>query len=166
MLATYTRSNQHAVASHLGSLRKSLRRQGNHMVQTMFGGSVRRGTDVVGLSDVDVLLTVDESSLRYQSPSDVMEYVREAVRRHLFSHTVRAGILAATVNYPDGTGIQLLPALRTSSGGIRITEPGSSGWTNVVRSEVFARKVRSSARATPSTRTVDRNVFELWLGGL
>ena len=56
LLATYTRSNQQAVAIHLESLRNSLRWQGNHVVQTMFGGSVRRGTDVAGLSDVDALL--------------------------------------------------------------------------------------------------------------
>ena len=161
MLATYTYSNQHAVASHLGNLRKSLRRQGNHVLQTMFGGSIRRGTDVGGLSDVDALLMVDESSLRNQSPSDVIEYVREVVQRHVFFGTVRSGKLAVTLNYPDGNEIQLLPALRASDSGIRIAQPGNTKWRNVVRPEVVSRIVRSSARAAPSTRTVVRNVFGL-----
>ena len=41
------------------------------MVQTMFGGSVGKGTDVAGLSDVDALLIVNESSLVNRPPSDV-----------------------------------------------------------------------------------------------
>ena len=63
LLARYGRRDAQAVARHLESLRNTLRRQGNHVVQTMFGGSVRRGTDVAGLSDVDALLIVNESSL-------------------------------------------------------------------------------------------------------
>ena len=118
------------------------------MVQTMFGGSVRRGTDVGGLSDVDALLIVDESSLRNQSPSDVIEYVREVVQRHVFFDTVRAGKLAVTLNYPDGNETQLLPALSTSGGGIRIAESGSTGWSNVVRFEALAEELSSVNQAT------------------
>lgn len=150
LLATYTRSNQQAVARHLESLRNSLRWQGNHAVQTMFGGSVRRGTDMAGLSDVDALLIVDESSLRNQSPSDVIEYVRQIVQNQSFFgrfNTVAAGNLAVTVNYSDGTEIQLLPAIRTSSGGVRIAEPGSTRWSNVVRPEVFAEELSAVNRA-------------------
>ena len=55
-----------------------LRQQGD-VVQTMFGGSVRRGTDVNGLSDVDVLLIVNQSSLLNQQPAQAIEYVKNAV---------------------------------------------------------------------------------------
>ena len=151
LLATYKRRDGQAVARHLDSLRNTLRWQGNHVVQTIIGGSVQRGTDVPGLSDVDALLIVDESSLRNQSPSNVIEYVRDVVQRQPFffiSGTVSTGNLAVTVNYGDGTEIQLLPALRTSSGGVRISEPGSTGWSNVVRPEVFAEELSAANQAS------------------
>ena len=138
LLAQYTRSNQQAVTRHLESLRNSLRSQGNHVVQTMFGGSVRRGTDIAGLSDVDALLIVNESSLRNRPPAEVIAYVRDVIQRQFIFNPVRAGNLAVTVNYSDGTEIQLLPSIRTSSGGVRIAEPGSNGWSNVIRPEIFA----------------------------
>ncbi len=147
LLATYSRSDQQAVARHLESLRNSLRWQGNHVVQTMFGGSVRRGTNVAGLSDVDALLIVDESSLRNQSPSDVIEYVREVVQRQYPFNSVRAGRLAVTVIYSDGTEIQLLPAIRTNTGGVRIAKPGSTGWSNVLRPEIFAGELSAANQA-------------------
>ena len=87
-----------------------LRQEGNHVVQTMFGGSVKKGTYVTGLSDVDVLLIVNESSLVNQSPSAVIAYVQDTIQRWLPNNTVTAGKLAVTVNYAKGSEIQLLPA--------------------------------------------------------
>ena len=100
LLATYTRSNQQAVTRHLESLRNSLRSQGNHVVQTMFGGSVRRGTDVASLSDVDALLIVNDSSLVNLPPAEVTGYVRDVIHRQSFfgiSRTVTTGKLAVTI---------------------------------------------------------------------
>ncbi len=151
LLATYTRSDQQAVARHLESLRNSLRQAGNHVVQTIFGGSVRRGTDVAGLSDVDALLIVDESSLRNRPPAEVVAYVRDVIQGQILLSvfdTVTTGDLAVTVNYSDGTEIQLLPAMRTASGGVRIAEPGNTGWSNVLRPERFAEELSSVNRAT------------------
>ena len=157
LLATYTRRNQQAVTRHLESLRNSLRSQGNHVVQTIFGGSVRRGTDVAGLSDVDALLIVNGSSLVNQSPADAIAYVRDTIQRWLPQNSVTAGNLAVTVNYSDGTEIQLLPAIRTSSGGVRIAEPGSTGWSNVVRPDIFAGELSTvnqanHGRVTPTIK--------------
>ena len=58
-----------------------------------------------------------------------------------------AGNLAVTVNYSDGTEIQLLPAIRTSSGGIRIAEPGSNRWSNVVLPEAFGEELSAANQA-------------------
>ena len=141
LLARYTRRNQQAVTRHLQCLCDFLRQEGNHVVQTMFGGSVRRGTYVTGLSDVDVLLIVNESTLVNQQPTTVIESVRSTIRRRLPQNTVRAGNLAVTIHYAGGIEIQLLPVIRTNSGGIRIAEPGSTQWSNVVQPENFARKL-------------------------
>ena len=141
LLIRYNRRNTQVVTRHLEGLCNILRQEGNHVLQTMFGGSVRRRTYVNGLSDVDVLLVVNESSLVNQPPARVIEYVRETIRGRLHQNTVSAGNLAVTVRYADGTEIQMLPAIRTSSGGIRIAELGSTRWSNVVQPEKFARKL-------------------------
>ena len=141
LLVRYNRRNTQAVTRHLESLCNILRQEGNHVLQTMFGGSVRRRTYVNGLSDVDVLLIVNQSSLLNQPPARVIEYVRETIQGRLPQNPVSAGNLAVTVNYGDGIEIQVLPAIRTNSGGIRIAEPGSTQWSNVVQSENFARKL-------------------------
>ena len=140
LLARYTRRNQQAVTRHLESLCNIIRNEG-HVVQTMYGGSVQRGTYVTGLSDVDVLLIVNQSSLVNQSPAKVIQQVRRTIKGQLSNNSVRAGNLAVTVGYASGIEIQVLPAIRTNSGGVRIAEPGSTGWSNVVHPENFARRL-------------------------
>ena len=140
LLAQYTRRNTQTVTQRLESLCEFLRRKGN-VVQTMFGGSVKKGTYVTGLSDVDVLLIVNESSLVNQSPSEVIEYVRDTIQRRLPQNRVGAGKLAVTVGYAKGIEIQLLPAIRTRTGDVRIAEPGSTQWSNVAHPERFTEKL-------------------------
>ena len=139
-LAQYTRKNTQTVTQRLESLCGFLRQEGN-VVQTMFGGSVRKGTYVTGLSDVDALLIVNQSSLVNQTPAMVIEYVRDTIQNRLRQNTVSAGNLAVTVSYSDGTEIQILPAIRTNSGGVRIADPGSTQWSNVARPDDFAEKL-------------------------
>ena len=139
-LAQYTRRNTQTVTQRLESLCEFLRQKGN-VVQTMFGGSVRKGTYVTGLSDVDALLIVNQSSLVNQTPAWVIEYVRDTIQNRLRQNTVSAGNLAVTVSYSDGTEIQILPAIRTNSGGVRIADPGSTQWSNIARSDDFAEKL-------------------------
>ena len=140
LLAQYTRRNTQTVTQRLESLYGFLRQKGN-VVQTMFGGSVRKGTYVTGLSDVDALLIVNQSSLVNQTPALVIEYVRDTIQNRLHQNTVSAGNLAVTVSYSDGTEIQILPAIRTNTDGVRIAEPGSTKWSNVARPDDFAEKL-------------------------
>ena len=106
----------------------------------MFGGSVRRGTFVNGLSDVDVLLITNQSSLVNLPPASVIEHVKNTIESIMRQNPVSSGNLAVTVGYSDGTEIQILPAIRTTNG-VRIAEPGSSTWSNVVQPENFASKL-------------------------
>ena len=140
LLAQYKRRNTQTVTQRLESLCGFLRQKGN-VVQTKFGGSVQKGTYVTGLSDVDALLIVNQSSLVNHTPAKAMEYVRESIEHRLRQNTVSAGNLAVTVSYSDGTEIQILPAIRTNTGGVRIANPGSNQWSNVARPDDFARKL-------------------------
>ena len=141
LLVRYNRRNTAATRRHVEHLRTILRQGGNHVLQTMFGGSVRRSTYVNGLSDVDVLLMVNDSSLANRPPAAVINHVKEIIQRRLPQNPVSAGDLAVTVKYSDGTEVQLLPAIRTLDGGFRIAEPGATTWSNVVQPDNFARKL-------------------------
>ena len=88
-------------------------RKTDEVVQVMFGESIMRSTDVNSLSDVDVLLTVNQSSLASRLPAEAREYVKDIVVRRMSQNVVRTGKLAVTVDYSDGSEIQLLPAIRT-----------------------------------------------------
>ena len=106
----------------------------------MFGGSIMRRTDVNGLSDIDVLLIVNQSSLASRPPAEVIEYVKDIIVRRMPRNPVRAGKLAVTVGYSGGNEIQLLPAIRTQHG-VRIAEPGKTKWSNVIQPDKFATRL-------------------------
>ncbi len=166
LLVRYNRRNTESTTKRIENLCGFLRQQGD-VVQTMFGGSVSRGTYVNGLSDVDVLLTVNESSLINSPPSDVITYVRNTIAKRLHHNTVIAGNLAVTVHYSDGTEIQILPAIRTRSGGVRIAEPGATNWSKVVRPECFARKLAdinkvNSGRVVPTIKLA-KAIFDCYI---
>ena len=148
LLATYTRSNQRAVTRHLESLRNSLRSQGNHVVQTMFGGSVRRGTDVAGLSDVDALLIVDVFARHRQRQKDSVS----ACVINAFTSTRTYGNLAVTVTFgrTEYSSCPYAPPARS------YCEP--EPWVeNVVRPDTFAGELSAvnqanHGRVTPTIK--------------
>ena len=146
LLVQYKRRNTQTVTRHLESLCGFLREEGK-VVQTMFGGSAKKGTYVTGLSDIDVLLIVNGSSLANQPPASVIKHVRETIQRRLRDSSVTAGSLAVTVTYSDGTEVQLLPAIRTKIDGVRIAEPESTHWSNIVHPERFAAKLAEANTA-------------------
>ena len=137
LLVQYKRRNTKAVTRHLKSVCDILRHEDDHVAQTRFGGSVQKCTYVTGLSDVDVLLIVNQSSLRNKPPSKAIAYVRDTIQQRLPKNAVTAGKLAVTVSYADKTEIQILPAIRTADG-FRIAEFGSTKWSNVVHPDRFA----------------------------
>ena len=136
LLVQYKRRNTKAVTRHLRSVCDILSHEDDHVVQTKFGGSVQKGTYVTGLSDVDVLLMVNQSSLKNNPPSKVMAYVRDTIQQRFPKNPVKAGKLAVTISYADKTELQILPAIRTTDG-FRIAEPGSSKWSNVIHPNRF-----------------------------
>lgn len=140
LLAEFSRQDTASVTRHINGLCQILREEGE-VIQTMFGGSVQRGTDVNGLSDVDILLIVNQSSLATRPAYEAIESVRQSIEQRLNQNEVRAGNLAVTVNYADGTEIQVLPAVRRANGGVRIADPVSGSWSNVTRPDNFAHEL-------------------------
>ena len=139
-LRDYNERDTDAINRHIRGLRQALQQTGNDVLPTRFGGSVSRHTYVDGLSDVDVLLTVNDSTLSGQAPRVVIQKMAELIQRRMPQTQVSAGNLAVTVRYADGHEIQVLPAIRTKSG-VRIANPSRNQWSGVVHPERFAQKL-------------------------
>ena len=140
LLVKYNQRNSKAITRHVESLCNVLRQETDEVVQVMFRGSIMRSTDVNSLSDVDVLLIVNQSSLASLPTAEAIEYVKDIVVRRMSQNLVRTGKLAVTVDYSDGSEIQLLPAIRTQHG-VGIAEPGNTKWSDVIQPDKFATRL-------------------------
>ena len=57
------------------------------------------------------------------------------------NNCVVPGKFAVTIKFAKGPEMQILPAIRSDSNGIRIAKPGSSRWSKIIRPEIFASKL-------------------------
>ena len=139
-LRDYNDRDEETINRHIRGLRDALEQSGNDVLPTRFGGSVSRHTYVDGLSDVDVILIVNDSSLSGRDPSVVIQRMAELIQHRMPRTQVSTGHLAVTVTYADGHEIQVLPAIRTKAG-IRIANPGRNEWSGVLHPERFSQKL-------------------------
>lgn len=96
-----------------------------------FGGSIAKHTYVDGLSDIDSLLFVSGEDVASASPAELRSRVEDALNEKLAKGEVsgiRAGNLAVTVSYEDGSEIQLVPAREVSEGKTEISSADGSSW--------------------------------------
>jgi len=140
LLASYNSRDVEAIQKHIETLQRAIEKDIDGETSTLFGGSVKKHTYVDGLSDVDILVVVNESSLADRSPQTALRYFAERIKARLPDTEIKAGELAITVKFADGVELQLLPAVRTQTG-LRIASADGSGWSNVVRPQEFAMKL-------------------------
>ena len=156
LLRVYNARDTQAVSRHVQVLRDSLELKDDDVIRTLFGGSVSKHTAINGLSDVDILVIVNDSSLSGESPAAIIRLMAQRIRQRLPQTKVRPGDLAVTVRYADGIEVQVLPAIRTRSG-VRIADPKINSWSNVVYPERFARKLtqvnqRNDGKVIPTVK--------------
>ena len=111
----------------------------------LFGGSVAKHTFVNGLSDIDALVEIAEQGASERSPDEVGSSLETALRQALPLGNVadiRRGRMAVTVEYLDGTEIQLLPAVRLGDE-LAVSSPDSASWIPI-RPRDFARALTST----------------------
>ena len=149
LLRTFNQRDAQATRTHLRTLQDALELKEDDVIPTLFGGSVSKHTAVDGLSDVDVLFMINDSSLAGRRPSEALQEMARRISQRLPNTVVSAGRMAVTIKFSDGIEIQALPAIRTSSG-IRVAEPGSNQWSNVVHPDWFARKLTQVNQANAS----------------
>ena len=139
-LRDYNDRDTEAIQRHIRGLRDALRQTNSEVIETRYGGSVIRNTYVNGLSDVDVLLTVNDTSLSGRDPRSVIKKMAELIQRRMPKSDVSYGDMAVTIKYADGHEVQVLPAIKTKSG-VRVADPSRNRWSRVVRPANFARKL-------------------------
>ena len=96
----------------------------------LLGGSVAKHTYIDGLSDIDSLVLLDREETRGLSSQQTIEKFHEMISNNLPLKdvaSIKKGQLAVTINYKDGTEIQLLPAVR-KDGLVKIPDASGSGW--------------------------------------
>jgi len=110
-------------------------------VELQFGGSVSKFTYVEGLSDVDVLLKINNSELSDKTPKEVLEHIKSKLESKLTNvEEIKVGKLAVTVKYKDGTEIQILPSIKRGDG-FKIPKRNGKEWSKVIRPDKFASKL-------------------------
>ena len=139
-LRDYNDRDTEAINRHIQVLRDALEQTNYDVLPTRLGGSVSRHTYVDGLSDIDVLARINDSTYSGQSPKVVIQRMAELIQQRLPHTKVRHGDLAVTVEYSDGIEIQVLPAIRTKDG-YRIANPSPNEWSGVIHPERFANKL-------------------------
>ena len=139
-LRDYNDRDTEGINRHIQVLRDALEQTSFDVLPTRLGGSLSRHTYVDGLSDVDVLARINDSTYSGQTPRAVIQKMAESIQQRLPNTKVRHGDLAITVEYSDGLEIQVLPAIRTRAG-YRIANPTRNEWNGVIHPERFAQKL-------------------------
>lgn len=139
-LSNYNSRDVDAVNKHLDVLSKAISKDIDGMVEIQFGGSVSKHSYVDGLSDIDVLVNVKETELIKKTPKDLLSYFAAQIEKRLPTTKADAGNMALTIKFKDGCEIQLLPAIKTTTG-YKVPKADGSNWSNVVRPGKFAEKL-------------------------
>jgi len=147
LLADFNSRNVEQINAHLDTIVGAIERYIDGAVRLIYGGSVKKHTYVDGLSDVDVLAILNETSLANESPAAVLDYFAGRIQERLPFTEITRGKLAVTVTFSDGHQIQVLPAVSTETG-VRIASPDGKSWSNVVRPDSFARKLTEVIKPT------------------
>jgi hypothetical protein len=126
---------------HLNDIKQIIEHDKDGTVDLKFAGSVSKHTYVDGLSDVDVLVLVNNSELAEKKPNEIKDYIKSKLQQKLRDiEEIRTGSLAVTLRFSDGTEIQLLPALKIGDG-YRIPKEKGNDWSNVTKPDKFASKL-------------------------
>ena len=132
------------IGSYLEAIEGALGDKLDEVDRLLFGGSVAKHTYVDGLSDIDALVLLNAELTSGRSPDEVRREFAQALRRALPHGAVEGiseGTVAVTVEYQDGTEIQLLPAVR-SGDRIAVSAWDGKAWS-VIQPKIFARELTS-----------------------
>ncbi len=140
-LSDYNTRDTEQINQHLETIKKALEKEIEGTLDLLFGGSIKKFTYVNGLSDVDMLVILNQSELANKNPKDVLEYFKGRLEERLKSSEISIGNLAVTVRFKStDIEIQLLPAVRTKTG-VKIADVDLNRWSPIVKPQKFGEKL-------------------------
>ncbi|SFF72595.1 hypothetical protein SAMN05216353_10713 [Halobacillus alkaliphilus] len=140
LLTGYNNRDIEGINQHLNHLKEIISRDLEGLLELKFGGSISKHTYVNGLSDVDVLVTINSTSLSSSSPKEIISTLAQKLRNKLPKTKIKEGDLAVTITYSDGHEVQLLPSKSTFQG-IKIASADGKTWSNIIKPIKFAKKL-------------------------
>lgn len=141
MLGDFNYKDDRAIQEHLDEIKSIINDEIEGSIDLKFGGSVKKYTYINGLSDIDTLVIINKTDLENSSPSEVLNYLCSRLKDNLGGFkTIKTGTLAVTIDFDDGTNVQILPAIKVGEG---FKIPASSGkkWSNIIRPDKFANRL-------------------------
>jgi hypothetical protein len=138
LLATANQRDVKAVRKGLDEIKKALESDIEGVLDSIFGGSVRKRTYVEGISDVDTLVILRDPELKSRSPQQVLDYFEKKALEKLAGWEISRGRLSLTF-LREGLELQVLPAVR-ESGRTQIPSARGDQWSEIAP-EAFFRKL-------------------------
>lgn len=127
----------------LDNLLKTLQ-QGMDIEYLKVAGSVSKGTDIKGLSDVDVLAYLGDTYEGLTS-SQVRRIMKRVLERRYPEADIRVGDMAITLRI-GGTEYQILPVKRAANGKLIVPSGDGKGWSKPTDQDRFKKKLESVSR--------------------
>lgn len=153
------------VDQRLGEIKEALNGPLEASIDSLFGGSVAKHTYVDGLSDIDSLLILNDTSLEGKTPAEAIARVAKLVRENLGDTAeITSGKLAVTVTYPDGMMVQVLPAFRQREG-LRVPSFRHDGWSGIApeafQNALSTRNAECGGKLVPTIKLAKSVIGEL-----
>lgn len=140
-LSNFNSRDTEQINQHLDTILKALESEIEGPLKLIFGGSIKKYTYVNGLSDVDMLVVLNNSELANKNPKEVMDYFKVKIEQRLPNSEISVGNLAISVKFKStDIEIQLLPAIKTKTG-LKISDLGLNKWSNVIKPDKFASRL-------------------------
>lgn len=163
VLGKYNSRDTEAINTHLQQIKAALGKDIEEgEIRTNLGGSLSRRTHLNGISDVDVLVILNDTELSSLTPAELLEYFRKRLKERFPNTEIKQGDTAVTVSFND-VEIQLLPALKFKSG-VKIPDAGE--WSEIVKPKEFAQSLTAlnekfSKRLIPSIKLAKGILYKL-----
>jgi hypothetical protein len=133
LLSEFNNRDVQLVGQRLDDIKLALEDEIEGTIDQKFGGSVAKHTYVDGMSDVDSLVIINDTTLQNDNPRRALERMSEILgKRFAGEADVTHGRMAVTVQFrKDGMQIQLLPAIRFTENEIHVPSSRTDGWAQI-----------------------------------
>jgi hypothetical protein len=132
LLGSYNSRDNELISERLESVKDALGEEIEGSLDQLFGGSVAKHTYVDGLSDIDSLVFLNDTSLEGKEPQAVLAKMEKIIKQSLKGEAkVEHGRMAVTVTFNDGMVIQLLPAMKTDGVHVHVPSSRTESWSKI-----------------------------------